>query len=313
MVDTVLVTGSTAIDQTGLYEGSFEEYQSDYPINAMNVSFQLGGMKTSFGGCAPNIAFGLNLLNIPAIPLSSAGRNFYDRYEAHLQSCGVNTDYITVDEEVESCATCLMINDRDGNQVIGFYPGPKDPKRHLPSELPMIDQIRLAILGPEEPELTLRQGRDLAKLSVPIMADPGQVTAEFDRRQTRELIALASYLVVNTYEFEVIKANAEMNDEDIRAAVPEIVVTRGEQGCDIYQGPNARHIDAAKASIVVEVTGCGDAFRAGYAYGILSKFDVNKRAQLGCVMAMRNLGATETQRYHIDEAELLALRESIYA
>ena len=52
MKDIVLVTGSTAIDQTGLYPGSFEDYQSRYGVNAFNASFQLAAMKTSFGGCA---------------------------------------------------------------------------------------------------------------------------------------------------------------------------------------------------------------------------------------------------------------------
>ena len=55
----ILVTGSTAIDQTGFYPGSFREYQDRYSIDAFNMSFQLGGMKTSFGGCGPNIAYGL--------------------------------------------------------------------------------------------------------------------------------------------------------------------------------------------------------------------------------------------------------------
>lgn len=308
----VLVTGSTAIDQTGSYDGSFEQYQTDYPINAMNVSFQLSGMKTSFGGCAPNIAYGLNLLGVDVVPLSSAGRNFRDRYESHLQSRGIETAYIMVDESIENCATCLMMNDRDGNQVIGFYPGPKNPKRHLPHELPMIDQVALAILGPEEPELTLRQGRDLASLSIPIMVDPGQVTAEFDQRQTRELLSFADYLVVNTYEFEVMKTNGGLEADDIRELVPEIVVTRGEGGCDVYQGDRSTHVHAAEAADIVEVTGCGDAFRAGYAYGILNGCKVSARAELGCIMAMQNLGAPETQQYVIDEALLLTLQASIY-
>jgi adenosine kinase len=88
----ILVTGSTAIDQIGSYDGSFEEYQSSYLVNAFNVSFQLTEMRTSFGGCAPNIAHGLTQLGIDAIPLSSAGRNFVDQYKAHLINLGINID-----------------------------------------------------------------------------------------------------------------------------------------------------------------------------------------------------------------------------
>ena len=73
MTGSVLVAGSTAIDKTGLYDGDFAEYSENYPVNALNVSLQLASMKTSFGGCAPNIAWGLAQLNVPALPLFSAG------------------------------------------------------------------------------------------------------------------------------------------------------------------------------------------------------------------------------------------------
>lgn len=312
MKDIVLVTGSTAIDQTGLYQGSFEEYQSRYTINAFNASFQLSSMKTSFGGCAPNIAYGLHQLGISAIPLSSAGRNFRDRYLAHLNDIGINTDFITIDDDVENCASCLMINDLHGNQLIGFYPGPSNPKRYLPSELPVIDQVALAILGPEEPQLTLRQGRDLAALNVPLLVDPGQVTTAFNRQEIRELLTIADYLVVNDYEYSVLKANGDLTDEQILAMVPEVVVTHGDKGVDIFHQDISHHVDAVPDVDIVEVTGCGDAFRAGYAYGILKGLLLKERAQMGCIMAMTNLGAPETQGYQISVEELLALQERFY-
>ena len=99
---TVLVAGSTAIDMTGLYPGDFQKYQSTYPINALNMSFQLAGMESSFGGCAPNIAWGLAQLSVKSIPLSSAGRNFRDQYESHLNRHNIDTRYIAVDDTTEN-------------------------------------------------------------------------------------------------------------------------------------------------------------------------------------------------------------------
>ncbi|HCC43349.1 MAG TPA: hypothetical protein DEQ32_03045, partial [Gammaproteobacteria bacterium] len=130
--EIILVAGSTAIDQTGHYAGDFEEYQARYPINALNLSFQLTEMHTSFGGCAPNIAWGLCQLGVKALPLSSAGRNFEDRYSAHLRANNIETKYIAIDENSENSASCVMVNDSVGNQIIGFYPGPDSSKRKLP-------------------------------------------------------------------------------------------------------------------------------------------------------------------------------------
>ena len=309
---SVLVTGSTAIDQTGFYDGSFRQYQKQYPMEAMNASFQLAGMRTSFGGCAPNIAYGLHQLGVDVIPLSSAGRNFLDHYRSHLLDLGINIDYITVDEAQEHCASCLMINDDLGNQIIGFYPGPKDPKRKLPHEIIQISDVKLAILGPEEPGLTLRQARDLSELSIPIMADPGQVTATFVKEEILELLRLADFLIVNQYEHEIIKTNAQLDDKALTSMLHELVVTRGEHGVDVYSDNQVHHVDATPEVDIVDVTGCGDAFRAGYAYGYLCEQSVEEKAQLGCLMAMLNLKSPETQRYITSADNLTELRSNTY-
>ncbi|MBO6701784.1 MAG: hypothetical protein JJ921_05560 [Pseudomonadales bacterium] len=312
MPDTVLVTGSTAIDHTGFYGGSFEEYEGQYQISAFNASFQLAGMRSSFGGCAPNIAYGLNLLGINGVPLSSAGRNFRDHYEAHLQSSGIETEYIFVDEEVPYCASCLMINDTLGNQVIGFYPGPENPKRLLPRELAIIEDVMLANLGPEEPQLTLKQARDLAALQIPMVADPGQVTASFSRDDIHQLLALVDYLIVNEHEHEVLLTNGELSESELRSRVSELVITHSEQGVDVIRDGEVTHVDAVPDVQTVEVTGCGDAFRAGYIYGILKGLSVRERAEIGCVMAAINLACEETQKYQTSTDDVLHLRDAIY-
>ena len=312
MNNVVLVTGSTAIDQTGFFNGSFKDYQSKYPINSLNMSFQLAGMKTSFGGCAPNIAYGLHQLGISAIPLSSAGRDFRDHYLPHLQRLGINVDYIAIDDDEEHSASCMMLNDKQGNQIIGFYPGPGTPFRKLPSELEEINQVALTILGPEAPALTLKQARDLAGLSVPMLFDPGQVISDFDRDELLEMLSLASILIVNDFEFSALQANAELTAEEVFSQVAEVVVTQGANGADIHHKGQLVHVDALPDVDIVEVTGSGDAFRAGYTYGILNNLSLSERGQLGCVMAMLNLVMPETQNYRTSLAEVLALQKKYY-
>ena len=205
-----------------------------------------------------------------------------------------------------------MINDHVGNQVIGFYPGPDDPKRQSPETLPFIENIALAILGPEAPDLTLKQGRQLFEHNVPLMVDPGQVTSAFSRDQVRELLALATYLIINHHEFQVLKKNGELNDEEIYAQVPEVVLTKGDKGVVITSGGDSCWVEAVTDLNIRDVTGCGDAFRAGYAYGILNKLSLKGKGQFGCIMAARNLESPETQRYQINVEELYTLRSKIY-
>lgn len=309
----VVVTGSTAIDQTGFYGGSFEEYQQAYQVRALNASLTLNGVRTSFGGCAPNICYGLHLLGVEALPLSSAGRDFRDRYQQHLEDIGICTDYICVDEDVPHSATCLMLNDGVGNQVIGFYPGPTDPRRAAPGDIERIGEVELAILGPEIPLLTLRQGRAFHELDIPVMFDPGQVIPEFSEDDIGELLELSDYLIVNDHEFTVLKTNAGLTTDQVLRSVPEVVVTHGSKGVDVYRGDEHRRVAAVPDVAVVEVTGCGDAFRAGYAFGILENLPLAERAQIGCIMAMQNLMHQETQKYRLTLVDVRQLQQRYYS
>ncbi|MBT4162236.1 MAG: carbohydrate kinase family protein [Gammaproteobacteria bacterium] len=312
MKRTVLISGSTAIDQTGFYAGDFAEYESGYSINALNVSFQLREMQTSFGGCAPNIAWGLTQLGITAIPLSSAGRNFRDRYLDHLVAHGIDTSYIAINDDSDNCASCMMINDEHGNQIIGFYPGPGSPDRKLPSEISEINDVALAILGPEMPNLALAQARDLSAVNVPMIFDPGQVISEYQRAEIVELLSLADILIVNDYEYSVLQKNSGLTPGKIIELVAEVVVTHGANGVEIITQEGIIHVDALPDVRIVDVTGCGDAFRAGYTCGILEDLNPLGRGQFGCIMAMLNLTTPQTQNYKTSLSEIRSLQRKYY-
>jgi adenosine kinase len=144
------------------------------------------------------------------------------------------------------------------------------------------------------------------------MVDPGQVISTFSRDQIHELLTLARYLVVNHHEFEVLKTNGGLTDDEVFSRVPEVVLTHGDKGVGIFSREGIYHVNAVPDVYIDEVTGCGDAFRAGYAYGILNNLNLEERGQIGCIMAARNLENPETQRYRIDAVELTSLRTTIY-
>ena len=118
--------------------------------------------------------------------------------------------------------------------------------------------------------------------------------------------------MVNHHEFEVLKTNGGLTDDEVFSRVPEVVLTHGDKGVGIFSREGIYHVNAVPDVYIDEVTGCGDAFRAGYAYGILNNLNLEERGQIGCIMAARNLENPETQRYRIDAVELTSLRSTIY-
>jgi adenosine kinase len=298
-MSTVMVCGSVALDLIGQYPGCFEEYQAKHPVMALNISLQLTELRTSFGGCGINIAYGLHQLGINVLPVSVVGRNFNDHYGPHLHSIGIDTQHITVDPDYAQCATGVMISDENGNQITVFHAGAGlSPKRPLPRTMAGIDQVELAVLAPESPAIMRRQAEDFASLDIPILFDPGQCLHEFDAADLQRLISLSRYVVVNAHEWDMLQRISGMTTTELLGPQRQIVVTRGDQGIDLYtHGEQARHIDAIACTAPVDPTGCGDAFRAGFVFGLLRGAGLESSARMGALTAVYNLEHEETQCY----------------
>lgn len=64
-------------------------------------------------------------------------------------------------------------------------------------------------------------------------------------------------------------------------------VTRSEKGCFILNGKNNFAVKANKVENVIDTTGAGDAFAAGFLCGIINHYDLEKSANLGNNLASR--------------------------
>tara|TARA_R110002072_G_scaffold7773_5_gene41554 strand:- start:32582 stop:33571 length:990 start_codon:yes stop_codon:yes gene_type:complete len=310
---SVLVCGSAAIDFLGSYAGSFEDYESRYPTAGLNISLQLARLSTSFGGCGMNITYGLNRIGVPVTTLTSVGLDFLDHYLPHLEREGIDSRYVCVDEAFEHSAHCIIFSDDNGNQITAFNPGASlSEQRILPKQIPHFDEFSIAMLAPEDAPIMLRQARDIAKSGLTVIFDPGQGLAEFKREEIVELLSLSHFVICNDHEWEIMQTNSGLSAEAI-IETHEVIITRGAKGVDLYSTKRpASHVDALPDQPIVDPTGCGDAFRAGYIFGMMEKSSPEACAQYGAVMASTNLSCSETQRYQIDRAQLIGLRQQYY-
>jgi len=89
----------------------------------------------------------------------------------------------------------------------------------------------------------------------------------------------------------------------------QIVLTKGEQGCQLYERNRAYSVPG-NAEIVKDETGAGDCFIAGFVLGLSKGLDVVHAARLGnrCgALAVRHVGIP-----HVSKGEIKALVEKEY-
>src|SRR5258708_25560284 len=73
---TALICGSVAYDTILVFPDRFKTHILPDKIHILNVSFLVPDMRREFGGCAANIAYGLNLLGDRGVPMATAGHAF---------------------------------------------------------------------------------------------------------------------------------------------------------------------------------------------------------------------------------------------
>jgi len=93
-----------------------------------------------------------------------------------------------------------------------------------------------------------------------------------------EIITLSETLYEKKFEEKEIYFKLK-NDYKIQT----LCVTKGEKGCTIYENDNATDIDGFKVAIS-DTVGAGDAFSAGFVYGISNDLSIVKAAELGNLM-----------------------------
>ena len=109
-------------------------------------------------------------------------------------------------------------------------------------------------------------------------------------RWRNEFCALMADLDILFANEEEAKALFESDDLDrvvqaLRLWTGIAVVTRSEKGCVIVRGDETHVLDASPVAAVLDTTGAGDQFAAGFLYGLTHGKDLTQSGRLGSLAA----------------------------
>jgi adenosine kinase len=296
-----LVCGSVAFDTIAVFPGRFADQILPDQLHILNVAFLVPTLRREFGGCAGNIAYTLKLLGGDPVVLAALGNDgaaYLDRFRA--LGIDVSSIHVTPDNYT---AQAIIITDADNNQITAFHPGAMQQAHEV--GLPDRADLRLAIIGPDGRDAMLRRARDLSEAGIPFVFDPGQGLPMFDGAELRAFIERARWVAVNDYEGKMLCERAGTDLATLsRSHLEGIIVTLGDQGCDVWQAGLRTHVPGVKATNVVDPTGCGDAFRGALLFGLERGWPL-----LDCVALGNRVGALKIahrggQNHSIDRASL---------
>lgn len=306
-VGRIAVTGSVATDHLMTFPGRFSDALIPDKLSTLSVSFLVDHLEVRRGGVGANIAFGLGMLGLQPLLVAGVGDDF-DDYRSWLGRHGVDTDGVHVSDEHHT-ARFVCTTDADQNQIASFYPGAMSMAREI--ELgPVLERaggVGLVIVGADDPSAMLNHTQECRHRGLPFAADPSQQLSSLSGDDAVALIDGATVLFSNEYESALIEQRTGWTSEETLRRVRMRVTTLGKKGARVERvGQPTIDVTVPREERVADPTGVGDAFRAGFLAGLGWGVDLERAAQVGCLLATYVVETVGTQEYRFDRAGFLA-------
>lgn len=281
----VVVTGSLSYDYIMNFSGKFADRIMPEKIHQISLSFLVDTLKREFGGTAGNIAYTLHLLGLDPEILSVGGNDF-EPYFLFLKKRGIRTDGISIDKRTAT-SSYFVVTDRDDNQIGSFYVGATKYASGISISSYIADTPHsFVIIAPTDPAAMNAYVRECRAAGIPYMYDPAFQIGTFSPDDLRDGLGGAAILIGNDYEIALIEEKLGISHEELIMMVPVTVTTLGAKGSIIETRKESIHVRPAKPKRVVDPTGAGDAYRAGFLAGYVRGYDLPTCGRMGSVAAV---------------------------
>ena len=297
---TSLICGSLAFDTIMSFGGRFSEALLADQLHKINVAFLVPGIRREFGGCAGNIAYNLKLLNGDPLIMATIGQDSAP-YIDRLDKLGISRRCINLIDSSYT-AQAFITTDIDSNQITAFHPGAMAMSHQI--KIADAGKVSIAIIAPDGRDGMIEHARDCAAANIPFIFDPGQGLPMFNGEELTHFIELATYVAVNDYEAELLTERTGLSLQQIAERVSALIVTRGEQGAEIFTSDGRLDIPVVKVADIVDPTGCGDAFRAGMLFGLTRDMDWMTIGRLSSLMGAIKIASQGGQNHAPSVAQI---------
>ncbi len=278
----ILITGSVAYDYLMTFPGLFKEQFLPERLEKISLSFLVDLMSRQRGGIAPNIAYTMALLGQHPRVMATVGEDFAE-YREWLESKGVDTGLMQVVPGLYT-ASFFATTDQSNAQIASFYPGAMGVAAQQ-SLHDLKDRPNLVVVSPNSPEAMTKFSAECRELKIPYLYDPSQQILRLEGSELARDMECAHFLFVNDYEFSLISKKTGLDLANMLKHVDVIVVTRGKDGSSVYAAGKEYNIPVVPEVSIVDPTGVGDAYRAGFLTGYARGWNWELCGQIGSLAA----------------------------
>lgn len=249
---------------------------------------------TFFGGCGVNIAYTLCRLGHSAMPVIRVGPDWeISGFKQFLEQGDVPLDGIElVDQELTSSS--YLIENRQGEHITCFYPGSMDGRYHVPLKEALFEDARYGVITVAARVDNEDFYQRCREAHIPVVFGMKSDKSAFPHTFLRELLTHSDIIFMNESERSCIEKEfglSSIGELVVRGEARVVVTTYGAQGSTyFYRSQNNNNVLSECVPIcggtpVIDSTGGGDAYMAGFLYGLLEGRDLEACCRMGSVLS----------------------------
>ncbi len=247
------------------------------------------GLNESPGGSAANTIVGLSRLGAKTGFIGKVAND----HEGHLlledfRREGVNTDDIMIAKDGMSGTVSAFV-DKKGERALYVYPSVNDNfsfEEILPEYAAEIEFLHMSSMDEKPFQAQKKLVKELP--NVKISLDPGEIYAKKGLAKLKPIIKHCFTIMPSENEVKILtgKGWREGARQLLNEGADIVAVKLGEKGCYVTDGNQSHMVQPFKTK-VVDTTGAGDAFCAGFLYGLLNRKDLYECGRLGNFIASK--------------------------
>jgi len=244
------------------------------------------------GGSAANTVVGLARLGCRVGFIGKVARDLNGkRLLEEFRREGVDTSGIAVSNGGRSGVVMGFV-DENGERALYVDPGVNDQVEFNEKNKTYASQtmfLHLTSFVGEESFRTQRRILETLPEDVMVSFDPGALHARKGLAALESIVERAFVLMPNAGELKLMTGMADYRngaEAMIKRGVKVVAVKLGSRGCYVTDGKQSYNVEAFKAD-VVDTTGTGDAFCAGFLYALIKHKSLEDCGRIGNFVASK--------------------------
>ena len=251
-----------------------------------NTCVEMKDRVEHFGGTGANIARIASTLGVRTALASHVGDDFPKAFMTALKNSGVDTTDV-VKVRGKRTSFIIMISDKDHNQIGFVDQGAVLEQERLPVRTHTALSSKFVHIGTGRPSYALKVAKLSRRRKKTVAFDPAQELSYVYTPETfRAVLEQSDILFVNSSELERVKTYLNIaEDPELLSYVKMVVNTRGSEGSRIMTEDDEIIVGMIQPDKVIDTTGAGDGFRAGFYAGLSRSLPIEECAWLGAATA----------------------------